>query len=215
MGEFPATGWPSPAGTLRLWRRSGTLAQVSTSLCVVDKRELLETVIARRREIAAVLPEAEIYLSGSASVACLIARDIDLVAIVPDVPVAAQTLRAIYPPLYENQWSDEWAAFRVEGPPQVDTVLTKTGTKWDAHHRLAWDLLRRDPLLVAEYVGLKGDEVKKAIFFERIVRLLPHDRQTNLGEPTDYWLEGHSETLRRRRAPPSTDDFWLVKRSWD
>lgn len=132
--------------------------------------------MARRREIAAVLPEAEIHLTGSASIPSLSAHDIDLVAIVTDVPRAAQTLRAIYPPLYEKQWNDEWAAFRVEGPPQVDTVLTKTGTKWDAHHRLAWDLLRTDPVLVDEYARLKQDEEKKAIFFERIVRLLPHDR---------------------------------------
>lgn len=142
----------------------------------MDVHELQAVVAARSQEIAGVLPEAQIYLTGSASVPSLSARDVDLVAIVPDVPVAAQTLRAIYPPLYEKQWNDEWAAFRVEGPPQVDTVLTKTGTKWDAHHRLAWDLLRRAPALVAEYAGLKRDEAKKAIFFERIVRLLPHDR---------------------------------------
>lgn len=147
----------------------------STSLCILDERELSDVVSARRREIAAVLPEAKIYLSGSASVPSLSARDIDLVAIVRDVPVAARTLRTIYPPLYEKQWNNEWAAFRVEGPPQVDTVLTKAGTKWDAHHRLAWDLLRDDPVLVAEYAGLKRNERAKAVFFEHIVRLLPHD----------------------------------------
>jgi GrpB-like predicted nucleotidyltransferase (UPF0157 family) len=143
----------------------------------VDEHQLQAVVAMRRQEIAGVLPEAQIYVTGSASVPSLSARDIDLVAIVPDVPDVAQTaLRAIYR-LYEKQWNDEWAAFRVEGPPQVDTVLTKTGTKWDAHHRLAWDLLRREPLLVAEYAGLKRDEAKKAIFFERIVRLLPHVRR--------------------------------------
>jgi hypothetical protein len=73
----------------------------------------------------------------------------------------------MYPPLYEAQWSDEWAAFRVEGPPQVDVVLTKSGAKWDAHHRLAWDLLRDDRSLLAEYVALKREpadyETRKAI----------------------------------------------------
>jgi hypothetical protein len=141
----------------------------------VDEHEVQAVVAERREQIVAVLPEAKIYLSGSASVRGLSAVDVDLVAIVPDVRPAAKALCGIYPTLYEKQWNDEWAAFRVEGPPQVDLVLTRRGTKWDAHHRLAWNLLREDRTLLAEYAALKRDESQKAIFFERIVRLLPPD----------------------------------------
>lgn len=140
----------------------------------MDDYTVQAVVAAHRQELASVLPgDAQVYLSGSASVPGLSAVDIDLVAVVSDVPFAARALAKIYPTLYEKQWNDEWAAFRVQGPPQVDVVLTKLGTKWDAHHRLAWNLLRDDPMLLAEYTALKRDERQKAIFFERVVRLLP------------------------------------------
>lgn len=129
------------------------------------------------RQIRAILPDAKIFLSGSASVSGLSAADVDLVALVAEVSEAARALVATYPPLYREQWSDEWAAFRVDGSPQVDIVLTKRGTKWDKHHRLSWDLMRRDERLLAEYAALKAEpkdyEARKAIFFERVVRLLP------------------------------------------
>ena len=142
----------------------------------MDEREL-EVVVGRWRDrVVAALPEAEIHLVGSASVPGLAAEDVDLVALVDDVESAAARLRTLYPPLYEEQWTQEWAAFRVAGPPQVDLVLTTRGSKWDAHHRLAWDLLRRDPGLVAEYAALKETRAayaeRKAEFFERLVRLL-------------------------------------------
>ena len=67
------------------------------------------------------------------------------------------------------------------GPPQVDLVLTTRGSKWDAHHRLAWYLLRRDDHLVAEYAALKGTRdayaERKAEFFERLVRRLPPEAE--------------------------------------
>ena len=138
----------------------------------MDERDVRAVVAVRGEEIIALVPEAEIYLTGSASVPGLSARDIDLVAPVADVSVATVVIRKIYPTLYEEQWSEEWAAFRLEGPPQVDLVLTKPGTKWDAHHRLAWNLLREDSSLLAEYAALKRDEGQKVVFFERIVRLL-------------------------------------------
>jgi GrpB-like predicted nucleotidyltransferase (UPF0157 family) len=145
----------------------------------VEERAVRGIVAERTREIRAVAADAKIYLSGSASVSGLSAGDIDLVALVDDVAVGATALAAIYPTLYREHWSGEWAAFRLEGPPQVDVVLTKRGTKWDAHHRLAWDLLRRDERLLAEYAALKAQpneyEARKAIFFERVVRLLPRE----------------------------------------
>jgi hypothetical protein len=138
----------------------------------VNEHEIRAAVAEWTEQIVAILPDAKIYLSGSASVRGLRPRDVDLVALVPDVRCAAKALCDIYPTLYEKQWNDAWAAFRIAGPPQVDLVLTKRGTKWDAHHRIAWNLLREDQGLLAEYAALKGDESQKAIFFERIVRLL-------------------------------------------
>jgi len=131
---------------------------------------------AHRQKIQEVIPDADVYLTGSASVVGLDAGDIDLVALVPDVLMAASRLQPSYIPLYEEQWSDDWAAVRMDGAPQVDVVLTRQGTKWDLHHRLAWDLLRGDEQLLAEYAALKAVPTsyaeRKALFFERVVRLL-------------------------------------------
>ena len=147
----------------------------------MDEGEL-EGIVGRwRDQVVAALPEAEIHLVGSACVPGLAAEDVDLVALVDDVETAAARLRTLYPPLYEEQWTQEWVAFRVVGPPQVDLVLTRRGSKSDAHHRLAWYLLRRDAALVAEYAALKEiPDVyaeRKAEFFERLVRLLPPDAE--------------------------------------
>jgi hypothetical protein len=60
-------------------------------------------------------------------------HDVDLVVLVPHVGSAAERLLRSYPPLYEEEWRDDWAAFRLEGPPQVDIVVTSPGTKGDDH----------------------------------------------------------------------------------
>ena len=118
-----------------------------------------------------------LHLVGSASVPGLEANDVDLVALVDDVAEAAAILRLLCPPLYEDEWRDDWAAFRVPGEPQVDIVLTRAGSVGDAHHRRAWELLRSRPDLLAEYRALKaspGDyERRKADFFDRVVSQLP------------------------------------------
>jgi GrpB-like predicted nucleotidyltransferase (UPF0157 family) len=129
-----------------------------------------------RQRIAALVPNASIVLTGSASVEGLPANDLDLVVLVSDVRDAAARLREDYPPLYEDEWRDDWVAFRDPGPPQVDLVVTQPGTKGDAHHRRAWELLAADPALLAEYRRLKASseeyEQRKAAFFERVVMLL-------------------------------------------
>ena len=143
----------------------------------MDRVQIERVFEAYRSEIAEAIPGAKIHLTGSASVADLPAEDIDLVALVSDVASAAAKLRRLYPTLYEDEWREDWAAFRVAGPPQVDVVLTRRGTKGDAHHRLAWDLLREDDGRRAEYAALKlvPDRYpeRKAEFFERLVKLLP------------------------------------------
>ena len=114
-------------------------------------------------------------MSGSTLLGHFGGHDIDLVVLVPDVAHAAARLRRVYPPLYEDEWRDDWAAFREPGPPQVDVVLTKRGTKGDAHHRRAWELILADDELRAEYERLKAagmDSATKAVFFDRVVARL-------------------------------------------
>lgn len=125
-----------------------------------------------------VLPDAEVCLSGSALVANVKVDDVDLVALVSDVAGSAERLRELYPPLYEDEWRDDWAAFRTSSSPQVDIVVTRRGTKGDAHHRRAWELLATDDQLLADYRALKASREnyaqQKAAFFERVVSLLPN-----------------------------------------
>ena len=121
------------------------------------------------------MPEGTTSVSGSALLGQLTGQDLDLVVLVPDVVDAAQRLRRIYPPLYEEEWRDDWAAFRDPGPPQVDVVLTTLDSKGDAHHRRAWELILADDALRAEYEDLKAagmDGAQKAAFFERVVAML-------------------------------------------
>ena len=121
------------------------------------------------------VPEGVISVSGSTLLGEWGGHDLDLVVLVPDVAGAAERLRGVYPPLYEDEWRDDWVAFREPGPPQVDIVLTRRGTKGDAHHRRAWELLLADDELRAEYERLKAagmDSAQKAAFFERVVAQL-------------------------------------------
>lgn len=136
----------------------------------------VEALIARHTgRIRGVVPEGETSTSGSTLLGHYGGHDIDLVVLVPDVADAARRLRHAYPPLYEDEWRDDWAAFRLPGPPQVDIVLTSPGTKGDAHHRRAWELILADDELKAEYERLKSagmDSAQKKAFFERVVGML-------------------------------------------
>jgi GrpB-like predicted nucleotidyltransferase (UPF0157 family) len=129
-----------------------------------------------REHVARLIPEAEVFLTGSALIEGLGADDLDLVVLVLDVTDAASRLRELYPTLYEDEWREDWAAFRDPGPPQVDLVVTRRGTKGDAHHRRAWEFLAKEPELLAEYRVLKMDrcdyERRKAAFFECVVALM-------------------------------------------
>ena len=121
------------------------------------------------------MPEGTTSVSGSTLLGHCAGHDLDLVVLAPDVGGAADRLRRLYPPLYEDEWRDDWAAFRDPGPPQVDIVLTRRGTKGDAHHRLAWELILADESLRAEYERLKAagmDGAQKAAFFDRVVAML-------------------------------------------
>jgi hypothetical protein len=141
--------------------------------------DALAALIERTRgRLEEVLPDADVRLSGGVLVEGGAADDVDLVALVEDVRAAASALvRTGFPSLYEEEWGDDWAAFRDPGPPQIDVVVTRLGTKGDDHHRRAWELLMRDPALLADYRALKTRrkdyEERKAAFFERVVARLP------------------------------------------
>jgi hypothetical protein len=136
----------------------------------------IEALIAlHKRRIAKAVPEGTISVSGSTLLGRYGGHDLDLVVLVPDVADAAGRLRHAYPPLYEEECREDRAAFRDPGPPQVDVVLTKPGTKGDAHHRRAWERILGDERLIAEYERLKVngmDSAQKAAFFERVVAML-------------------------------------------
>src|SRR5918999_4117269 len=141
----------------------------------MDSGEIDHIVASHSRRIAQAVPEGTTQLSGSARLGWFDGHDLDLVVLVPDVADGANRLRRVYPPLYEDEWRNDWAAFRDPGPPQVDIVLTRPGTKGDAHHREAWDLIVSNQGLRAEYEQLKAtgmDGAQKAAFFERVVEIL-------------------------------------------
>jgi hypothetical protein len=137
--------------------------------------EVEAIVRAHEARIAGVLPDAQVHLTGSCVLGRFDGHDVDLVVLVDDVAAASARLRTVYPPLYEGQWRADWAAFRDPGPPQVDVVATTPGSKGDAHHRRAWELLLADAELRGEYQALKAagmDSSTKRAFFERVVALL-------------------------------------------
>jgi hypothetical protein len=136
----------------------------------------IDTLVAlHTQRIADVLPEGTTSVSGSTLLGHWFGHDLDLVVLVPSVATAAERLRVAYPPLYEEEWRADWAAFRDPGPPQVDVVLTTHGSKGDAYHRRAWELILNDDALRAEYERLKAggmDSTQKAVFFDRVVEML-------------------------------------------
>jgi hypothetical protein len=142
----------------------------------LSRAEVEALVALHTQRISELVPEGRTSVSGSTLLGAYGGHDVDLVVLVPSVEQAAQWLRRAYPPLYEDDWRDDWAAFRLDGPPQVDVVVTRAGTKGDAHHRRAWELILAEPRLRAEYERLKAagmDSMRKAEFFDDVVALLP------------------------------------------
>jgi hypothetical protein len=112
-------------------------------------------------------------LTGSAYVGGLNPLDLDLVILSDRPAKVAAALKRRYSPLYPEEWSDEWVAFRDPGPPQVDIVVTVPGSDGDMRHRRAWELIASRQDLQDEYRVLKahlasGYPERKARFFERL-----------------------------------------------
>jgi hypothetical protein len=141
----------------------------------ISRAELDALVAHHAKRIAEAVPEGSTSVSGSTLLGHCGGHDLDLVVLVPNVADAASRLRELYPPLYEDEWRADWAAFRHPGPTQVDVVLTERGTKGDAHHRRAWELILANGALRAEYERLKAagmSGAQKAVFFDRVVAML-------------------------------------------
>ena len=141
----------------------------------LSRAEVDALVALHTARIAEAVPDGRIAVSGSTLLGRYGGHDVDLVVLVPHVARAAEQLRGSYPPLYEDEWREDWAAFRLEGPPQVDIVVTSPGTKGDDHHRRAWESILANPRLQAEYESLKAtgmDSARKAAFFDRVVAML-------------------------------------------
>jgi hypothetical protein len=136
----------------------------------------VEALVAQHTaRIAELVPEGRTSLSGSTLLGRHGGHDVDLVVLVTSVDEAAARLRRSYPPLYEDHWRDDGAAFRLTGPPQVDIVVTRLGTWGDDHHRRSWELILASPPLQAEFESLKSagmDSTQKAEFFDRVVAML-------------------------------------------
>ena len=126
--------------------------------------------LAEALHLRRLVPDASVKLTGSASVrAGFPADDLDLVVVTNDVAVASAVLEREYPPLYRDEWRDDWNAFRVGAHPQVDVVVTRPGTLGHAHHVRAWERLVDEPALLAEYRLAKLDPDRKREFFDRVV----------------------------------------------
>src|SRR5919206_2387504 len=67
----------------------------------MDLEALIASHTARIRQA---VPEGETSVSGSTLLRPCAGRDVDLVVLVPDVADAADRLRSVYPPLYEEDW---------------------------------------------------------------------------------------------------------------
>ncbi|HEY3051259.1 MAG TPA: hypothetical protein VGJ40_05980 [Gaiellaceae bacterium] len=148
--------------------------------------EVEALVMRHSARIAEAVPEGTTSVSGSTLLGHFAGHDLDLVVLVPNVADAANRLRQLYPPLYEEEWRDDWAAFRHAGLPQVDIVLTKRGTKGDAHHRGAWERILADDSLKAEYERRKAtgmDGAQKAAFFDHVVAMLGDGNASPGGHP--------------------------------
>ena len=136
----------------------------------------IELLVSRHKDrIREILPAGQTFVSGSTLLGDYSGHDVDLVVLVDDVTDAARRMHDAYPPLYEDDWRDDWAAFRELGPPQVDIVLTRAGTKGHAHHLRAWEVILADGSVRAEYARLKSagmDSAQKAAFFDGLVSQL-------------------------------------------
>ncbi len=133
---------------------------------------MFEAVFAEHsNRLRRLLGDVEVVQSGGSCIGA--GGDLDICVVVDDVAGAAERVRAAYPPLYEDEWREDWAAFRLPGEPQVDVVLVEPDSRADYHHRLAWQAIAADPGLRERYFAMRlsaGEDyaAAKAEFFDRL-----------------------------------------------
>ena len=141
---------------------------------IADARRIAAEVGAR---LAALLPAHELTLTGGSSVpGALTKGDVDLhLTVAPaDFAATVTALRALYRVVHPEIWQDTLATFAVDAQLPTGIAVTPAGSEHDHRFRRAWELLRADPALLAEYNAMKagsaaGYEERKSAFFTRLV----------------------------------------------
>jgi GrpB-like predicted nucleotidyltransferase (UPF0157 family) len=116
---------------------------------------------AHRRDLAALLPAAEIEHVGATAVpGALTKGDVDLLVRVSerDFAPAVQIVRERYEIHQLHNWTQTLASFKVPGPgePPVGVQLVVAGSEADGFFGPFRDALINDPALLAEYNALKS-----------------------------------------------------------
>jgi uncharacterized protein len=120
----------------------------------------------------------ELVLTGALSVAGALTKgDVDLhLRVEPrSFESVVACLRVAYPVGSPHSWAATLAVFDVPGPRPTGLAVTPVDSEHDLRFRLAWEALRRDPGLLAEYNALKAAstgteeyEAHKSRFFSSV-----------------------------------------------
>ena len=135
---------------------------------------LLEEAGRVRARVAAALAEVgvpgDVELTGGLSVPNALTRgDVDLhLRVRPeDFAEVVGTLRDLLSVASPQAWATTLAVFDVPGPRPTGLAVTPVGSEHDTRFRLAWEALRRDPALLADYNALKAESVGTGDYEER------------------------------------------------
>ena len=128
-----------------------------------------------RRRLVAVLPDAELTLTGSISLPGMLTRgDVDLHLRVParDFERAVRSLSTMYAPVHPAIWTGGFAAFEtLEHDLPTGIALTAIGDEHDTLFRRTWARLANDAGLAAAYNELKlGHEAADAATYREAKR---------------------------------------------
>jgi uncharacterized protein len=120
----------------------------------------------------------ELVLTGALSVAGALTKgDVDLhLRVAPsEFDDVVERLRAAYPVGSPQSWAATLAVFELPGPRPTGLAVTPRQSEHDLRFRLAWEALRHDPGLLAEYNALKAAsagteeyEARKSDFFSSV-----------------------------------------------
>ncbi len=143
---------------------------------LVEARQTRDDVA---RALGSLGVDGELVLTGGASVAGALTKgDIDLhLRVEPDAFNAVVVrLRAAYPVASAQSWAATLAVFEIPAPRPTGLAVTPIGSEHDQRFCLSWQLLRRDPVLLAQHNALKSATVetdayeqRKSAFFSTLI----------------------------------------------